>query len=267
MSGNEEKALDDGYVSADYLKQVAERMREFKQLSYRHMAIAAGDTLLDVGCGPGVDTLPLAALVGGQGRVIGVDCDEGMLAEARQAAVEAGRLAQIEYRCGSALELPLADDSVAACRAERLLQVVPPEQARPIVAEMIRVTRPGGRVVLADTDWCSASVDFSDSRLERRLMGFFAQRMRPNGLAGRQLAALCREQGLQDIRLDTMAMVQQRLEETPFGNWLIDSAKQAGLIDETQAAQWLSELQARERQQRFYACVNMVIASGRKGAA
>jgi SAM-dependent methyltransferase len=267
MNGQEDRSLDDGYVSADYLKQVAERMRAFKQASYRHMDIAAGDTVLDLGCGPGVDTLPMAALVGEQGRVIGIDCDEGMLAEARQATVEAGCQAQIEYHCGSALELPLADDSVAACRAERLLQVVPPEQTRPIVAEMIRVTRPGGRVVLADTDWGSASVDFSDSCLERRLIGFFAQRMRPNGLAGRQLAALCREQGLQDIRLDTMAMVQYRLEETPFGDWLIDSAKQAGLIDGTQAALWLSELQARECQQRFYACVNLVIASGRKGAA
>ncbi len=259
--------LDDGYVSADYLRQVAGRMRDLKQLSYDHMAVAAGDTVLDIGCGPGVDILPLAQRVGERGKVIGIDVDEGMLAEARQAVLDAGLGERIDLRAGTALALPLADDAVAACRAERLLQVVPPEQAKPMLSEMTRVTRPGGRVVLVDTDWASASVDFSETELERRLMVFFSRHMRPNGLAGRRLAALCRDQGLRDIRIDSMAMAQQRLEETPFGNWLIDTARREGVIDGTQAAQWLDELQSREREGRFYASVNMVIASGCKAAA
>jgi ubiquinone/menaquinone biosynthesis C-methylase UbiE len=57
-------SLDNGYVTSDYLEQVAEHMLDFKQLSYRHMEIEAGDWVLDLGCGPGVDTLPLAARVG-----------------------------------------------------------------------------------------------------------------------------------------------------------------------------------------------------------
>lgn len=264
MRDPDDMSLDNGYVSADYLKQVADQLRDFKQLTYQHMAITPGDTVLDIGCGPGVDTVPLAARVGDTGRVIGIDTDEGMLAEARQAARSAGCEARIDHRAGSALALPLADDSVDSCRAERLLQVVPPEQLGDILKEMLRVTRPGGRVVLADTDWASASVDFSDTRLERRLMDFFTCRMRPNGLAGRRLPALCRELGLQDIRLDTVAMAKQRLAETPFGDWLTDTAMAQGVIDRTQAAQWQNELQTRERQQRFYACVNLVIASGRK---
>jgi SAM-dependent methyltransferase len=259
--------LDNGYVSPVYLKQVAERMRDLKQLSYRHMEIAPGDRVLDIGCGPGVDTIPLAALVGERGRVIGLDSDAGMLSEARQATTEAGCQDRIEYQLASALAMPLADAAVASCRAERLLQVLPPTQAPPLLAEMIRVTRPGGRVVLIDTDWASASIDYSDTRLERRLMNFFTLKMRPNGLAGRQLPALCRDHGLDDIRLDLVPMTQQRLTETPFGDWLVDTARGAGLIDEAQASKWLNELQQRERQGRFYACVNMVVASGRKGAA
>ncbi len=267
MSGHDHMSFDDGYVSADYLKQAADRIRDFKQLSYDHMAITTGDTVLDIGCGPGIDTVPLAALVGARGKVIGIDCDEEMLAEASKAAEEAGCGERIEHHAGSALALPLANDSVDACRAERLLQVVPPTQARPILAEMVRVTRRGGRVVLADTDWASSSVDFSDCNLERRLIVFFAQHMRPNGLAGRCLASLCREQGLLDIRVDTVAMVQQHLDQTPFGDWLIDTARREKVIDEAQAAHWHDELQTREREGRFYACVNMVIVSGRKGTA
>jgi len=257
-------SLDNGYVTADYLKKVAERMRAFKQLSYEHMAIAPGDTVLDLGCGPGMDTVPLAALVGEKGRVIGIDSDQGMLAEARQAALDAGCHEWTDHRAGSALELPLADNAVASIRAERLLQVLPVEQEQAVVAEMTRVTRPGGHIVLVDTDWGSASVDFSDTRLERHLMEFFALKMRPNGLAGRHLHALCREQGLEDLRLDVVPMAQQRLEDTPFGDWLVNTAKSEGIIDEAQAEQWQGELQRRETQQGFYACVNMVIASGAK---
>jgi len=255
-------SLDNGYVTPDYLKKIAERMRAFKQLSYEHMAINAGDTVLDLGCGPGVDTVPLAELVGNKGKVIGVDADEKMLAEAEQVAREAGCLDWIEHRPGSAMGLPLEDNSVAASRAERLLQVLPPENEQIIVAELVRVTRPGGRVVLVDTDWPSASVDFSNPGLERRLMEFFAIHMRPNGLAGRRLPALCLEHGLEDIRLDVVPMVQQRYDDTPFGDWLINTATLEGAISDDESQQWRKELQQREQEGRFYACVNMVIASG-----
>jgi len=257
--------LDNGYVTSEYLKKVAERMRAFKQLSYAHMEVGQGDRVLDLGCGPGVDTLPLAVLVGDNGRVIGIDSDEKMLAEAQQAALDAACDGWVEHRLGSAMELPLGDDMLDASRAERLLQVLPAALEQTILSELIRVTRPGGRVVLADTDWSSACVDFSDNGLERRLMEFFALHMRPNGFAGRHLWALCRELGLVDLRLDVVPMVQERLEDTPFGNWLIVTARAEGVISEDEALQWVDELKQREQTGRFYACVNMVIASGRKG--
>lgn len=257
-------SLDDGYVTAEYLKDIAEKMRAFKQLSYEHMAIRDGDTLLDVGCGPGVDTVPLAGLCGSKGKVIGIDSNEAMLAEAEQAAQVSPHHSRIEHRKGSALYLPLDKDSVDACRAERLLQVLQPEEEQAVVRELLRVTRPGGRLVLVDTDWGSATIDFSDPRLERRLMHFFTLEMRPNGLAGRRLYALCREQQLEDIRVDVVPMIQRRLGDTPFGDWLVNTALAEKVITEEEAARWQEELQQREKQQCFSACVNMVIVSGRK---
>ncbi len=257
-------SLDNGYVTAEYLKTVAERMRAIKKLSYDHMAIEQGNTVLDVGCGPGVDTIPLAGLVGDAGKVIGFDQDKAMLAEADAAARETQYQTVVEHRHGSATALPLDDNSVDACRAERLLQVLPPELEYPVVSEMVRVTRQGGRIVLADVDWSSASVDFSDTRLERSLMQFFALRMRPNGLAGRRLYTLCRERQLEDVRVEVVPMPQQCLDDIPFGDWLTNTATAEGIITADEAQHWLEELQGREQLQRFYACVNMVIASGRK---
>ncbi|MFO7593356.1 MAG: methyltransferase domain-containing protein [Pseudomonadota bacterium] len=257
-------SLDNGYVSADYLQTMAEKMRAFKQKSYEHMMIAPGATLLDVGCGPGVDTIPLATLHSDAAKVIGIDTDEAMLAQAEKALQAAQCPVPVEHLPGSATDLPLDNSSVDACRAERLLQVLPPELEHPVVAELVRVTRPGGRIVLADTDWGSASVDFSDTRLERRLMNFFALKMRPNGFAGRRLYTLCRERSLDDIRVDVVPMPQQRFSDTPFGDWLVDAATAEGVMSEDEARGWCNELRRRERQQQFHACVNLIIVSGKK---
>lgn len=259
-------SLDNGYVTAEYLRKAAEAGRALKALSYRHMAISPGDILLDAGCGPGVDTMPLAAITGPKGKVIGIDSDAAMLAEAEALTGKAPISASIEHRLGSALALPLDEDSVSASRAERLLQVLPPEAEETVLAELIRVTRPGGRIVLVDTDWGSASVDFPDGGLERCLMEFFALRMRPNGLAGRRLYRLCRELGLQGLSMDIVPMVQHRFADTPFGDWLTSTAMSEGIIDSDQARRWHEELSERDRTQRFNACVNMVIVSGEKPA-
>jgi len=257
-------SLDNGYVTANYLQTMAEKMRSFKQKSYEHMAIAPGDTLLDVGCGPGVDTVPLAAMLRGSGKVIGIDLDQAMLDEAEKAVGETPYHALIDHRQGSAVDLPLDDNTIDACRAERLLQVLPPELEQAVVAELVRVTRPDGRIVLADADWCSASVDFSDAQLERRLMAFFALQMRPNGFAGRHLHSLCRDHKLDGIRIDVVPMVLQRFCDTPFGDWLVDTALAEGVINKVEAQHWQDELRERDRQQRFLSSVNMVIVSGGK---
>ena len=56
-----------GYTSPEYLRVLADMVQHIKQRSYEHMHIEAGQTLLDVGCGPGTDTISLAHLVGPRG--------------------------------------------------------------------------------------------------------------------------------------------------------------------------------------------------------
>lgn len=252
---------DSKYVTADYLRRAAQRLRALKAASYESMNIAAGDTILDAGCGPGVDAVALATRVGTTGRVIAVDVNPGMLDEGKKLAAENGVTDLIDFRLGSALDLPLADGAVAASRAERLLQVLPPADESKTVSELCRVTRPGGTVVLVDTDWGTGSVDCTDSNLERRLFAFFAHRMRPNGFAGRRQFRLACLAGLRELRAESFALIHHELGATPL-EWLADTAKNEGAITTDEHVRWLDDLRAREAAGQLFFQTTMVIVAG-----
>lgn len=101
--------------------------------------------VLDVACGTGVGARIAAHTVGQAGKVVGLDVDAGMLAIAQE------RLRALavptEWHCGSALEMPFADESFDLCLCLQGLQFFP-DRARGL-SEMRRVLKPGGRLVVS----------------------------------------------------------------------------------------------------------------------
>lgn len=100
--------------------------------------------VVDVGCGTGVAAREAARRVGPAGAVTGVDLNEGMLAVARD------RDDTIDWRLGRAEELPFGDGAFDAAISQFALMFVDDPDAA--IAEMARVTRPGGRLAVAV--WC-----------------------------------------------------------------------------------------------------------------
>lgn len=113
--------------------------------------LAEGECVLDLGSGSGVECFIAARLVGRDGRVIGVDMLDPMLAMARKGAeVVADRLGyqNLEFRKGLLEDLPIEDDSVDAVLSNCVLNLS--AHKRRTFAEVYRVLRRGGRLVVSD---------------------------------------------------------------------------------------------------------------------
>jgi SAM-dependent methyltransferase len=109
--------------------------------------LPSGATVLDIGCGAGLDALIAARQVGPSGKVIGLDFSPAMLALAERSRAESA-LANLSFLCGEAERLPLADRSVDIVLVNGIFNLNP-DRAR-VFREISRVTRPGGMVYAAE---------------------------------------------------------------------------------------------------------------------
>lgn len=110
--------------------------------------IRSGDTVVDLGCGAGMDLLLAAQRVRPGGKAIGVDMTPAMRQQARAAIFEAGLPDIAEVRSGYLEALPVEDASVDIVISNGVINLVPDKMA--VFKEIVRVLRPGGCLYLAD---------------------------------------------------------------------------------------------------------------------
>jgi arsenite methyltransferase len=152
----EKHAFPVGRVLAERLGYPAELLNTLPPISVEAFAgvsnvavfaaIPAGATVLDLGCGAGLDSLIAARRVGRDGRVIGIDFSDSMLARARQAAAVLG--VDVTFCRSDAEQVPLESASVDVALVNGIFNLNPARAQ--IFVELARVVRPGGHVYAAE---------------------------------------------------------------------------------------------------------------------
>jgi arsenite methyltransferase len=113
----------------------------------RRAGLIAGESVMDLGCGAGIDTLLAARLVFPGGRAIGLDTLPEVLEQARGHALQGG-ITNVEWLRGELESIPLPDASVDVAISNGVLNLSPRKGRA--MSEIFRVLRPRGRISLAD---------------------------------------------------------------------------------------------------------------------
>jgi ubiquinone/menaquinone biosynthesis C-methylase UbiE len=198
-----------------------------RDAGHRLLDARPGMRVLDVGCGIGTAAIDLACLVEPGGSLVGIDISETMLDIARGKASGVG--APVEFLQRDASSTGFDDNSFDAARSERVFQHIADPEAP--LAEMIRVVRPGGRIVVVDTDWDTFAIDLADAELVKKLRASTVQGF-VSATVGRRLFGMFQRAGLQDVQVEPVpvTMTKATIGDTGLrpGDVLVQRAVESG---------------------------------------
>lgn len=218
---------------------------------FRRLGLRRGSVALEVGCGAGGASRLLAQVVKGA-RVVGVDPSRLAVAEAIRLTAAAGLAGRVSFETMDGRSLAYPDGSFDAVFASRVLvHAFDPEG---ILAEMLRVLRPGGRLLVVEPDRDGTLGSVAHDEVDRL---YWKHRRSINPDVGRRLYSMCRRAGLAEVevipwfRVSTRppsptaaAEVRRDLAARSGDYWEL---VRAGLTDEAALAAYADELEEAAR--------------------
>lgn len=237
-----------------------ESFQAYKQHSFALLELRPGQHILEVGCGTGEDARAMAQRVAPGGRVIAVDGSQNMIAAAQQRGGDCS--GPVQFQVADAHELPFADNSFDSSRADRIfMHLESPAQA---LGEMVRVTRPGGSILIYEVDFETLTVDLPQHQQTRKIIQTWCDGFR-NGWLGRHIPALFREARLEDVRITPATLwLRYPLAMQMIGPATVERAASAGSLTPAEGEDWLRQLQERYEAGMLFCTLTGFLVLGRK---
>ena len=218
------------------------------------LALQPGETVLDVGCGPGFLLAEMAGEVGVTGRLSGIDISADMLVLARN---RCGEIATIELNEANALSLPFADESFNVIVSTQVYEYVADIAAA--LREAARALRPGGRLLIVATDWESSVWNNADDARMAQVLEAWREHGADSRLP-RSLPKRLRNAGLTLDRVAVIPIINIEYDPNTYSHGMIAlmakfGAGRCGLTEQT-LRQWADDLQAHGERGEYFFSVN-----------
>jgi arsenite methyltransferase len=236
------RSLERAYHRRDMIRR--------RRLVRAALGATTGERILDVGCGPGFYARELLDEVGESGSVVAVDASPDMLALARQRCDGHGN---VTFKEGDATALPVDDGQFDAALCVQVMEYVPdPGRA---LGEMHRALRPGGRVVVWDTDWATVWWHTDDADRMRRVLAAWDEHLVHPSLP-RTLGARLRAAGFTDVAVTGHSFATVDYDDESFAVTMLGMVADfvPGHIGVTgdEAATWKTEQRERAERGEFF---------------
>jgi arsenite methyltransferase len=243
------RKLEATYQTPDVIAQRAATLQT--------LALQAGERVVDVGSGPGLLAAEMAAQVGPAGRVIGLDLSDSMLALSRQRCGDPATGECLSFLKADAARLPFGDSVFDVAVSTQVYEYVPDVPAA--LAEVYRVLRPGGRVVILDTDWDSIVWAAGDQARMQRLLEAWADRFADPHLP-RSLSRQLQDAGFQVERRGVLVLFNPEYDPDTYsvanGQIMADFVVTQGRMEREEAEAWMRDLRRLGSQGRYFFSLN-----------
>jgi len=237
--------LERTYSTADVVEQRA-RIRA-------KVAPKRGEHGLDIGCGPGLLSCELARDVGPSGRVVGIDTSSDMVVVSAERARRSALAGRTEFAVGDAVELHFPAQNFDFATAVQVYEYV--ADLPRALSEAYRVLKPGGLLVVMDSDWdsCVWQADDAD-RHARVLRAWEAHFVHPHLPA--LLPRLLGHAGFAVKSLSVVPIVNLHPDDTTYSGSMIDViarfvSRKAGITEDVAQA-WADDVRGQDLHGRYF---------------
>ncbi len=205
------RAVEAMYQNPDVTGQRAEVLRRLE--------LRPGEAVLDVGVGPGLLLRDLALSVGTGGKAVGLDMSAPMIDIAKR---RCEGLTQVSIEQGDAMKLPFPDASFDVAVSTQVYEYVPDMALA--LRDLYRVMKPGGRILILDTDWDSLVLHTTDRARQARILEVWDEHLADAHLPA-TLSPKLRAAGFQITRREIIALLNPEYHPNCFAAGILDGIR------------------------------------------
>ena len=246
--------IERAYLTPDILDQ--------REVVLEQLAVQPGESVLDIGVGPGLLALDLAREAGPEGSLLGIDTSAAMIEMTRQRCEQHPCA---EFEVADACDLPCEDESIDCVVSTQVYEYV---SDMPLaLSELYRVLKPGGRCLILDTDYDSLVLRNETPSLTERILEAWDEHFVHRDLP-RQLSGLLRAAGFERDSVQVLPLLNAEYHRDTFSYGLIRvmagfAVGRAGITEQESQA-WLEGLDRLGEQHDYFFSLNRYLFLARK---